>query len=437
MFVALSALLGLVSLCPALLIVGGTLLPCLIPLLVAIGVIQISLKLPPLEAQRFGKLIQPVAIVAAIPALWMLLQMLPLPMWRTAPWASLSSLAHPIWVSVAAGFSSNIAGSISIDIGATAMALARYLSIVGVILLATGVTINRDRAEAVLIGLTAATVLISLVLVGAGVFGAGLLSAQEEAEDCACLGLVLSAACACLVFERHETRRSNLGYQDAKFVYAMAACLSAFLLCAVAIGMARSGSLIFAASCGFGMFCAVFLVRRLNLGRWGAGAIGLTASIIAFVLVSGAAGHNADPRLAFVKKDPVTVELTQRILADAPFLGDGAGTFDSLLPIYQSANYSPREDDAVTASAKLSVEMGRPILWGGVITALGAVIYLLRAAANRGRDSFYAAAAASCLVTLVVLAFVNVGLSGAALPVLSGVILGLGLAQSQSRIGGV
>ncbi len=69
MFIALGVLLGLVSLCPAILIVGGTFLPCLIPLLVATGLILIALNLPPIEAQRFGKLIQPLVICAAIPAL--------------------------------------------------------------------------------------------------------------------------------------------------------------------------------------------------------------------------------------------------------------------------------------------------------------------------------------------------------------------------------
>jgi len=182
------------------------------------------------------------------------------------------------------------------------------------------------------------------------------------------------------------------------------------------------------------MFCAVFLVRRLNLGRWGAGAIGLTASVIIIALVGGAAGTNSDPRLAFVRKDPVTLELTQRILADAPFLGIGAGAFSSILPIYEFGDFGTPERGAVTAAAKLSIEMGRAALWAAVIAAAAAVIALLRASSQRGRDSFYAAAAASCLISLIVLAFINVSLFGATLPVLAVIILGLGIAQSQGRV---
>lgn len=287
MFVALGFLLGLIALASVTLFADGGFLPLLLPFLAAGGLFAIALKMPPFEAQRFGALVRPLVIGAAIPALLMLLQMAPAP----------SGLAHPVWASVRGGFSTPVAGSISVDIGATALALLRYLTLIGAMLLATAATINRDRAEAVLIALTAATTAISLTQLAAEIMGGPHTPLREEAFDCACLGVILSAACACFVFERHETRRAKLGLRDAKFVYPMAASLAAVLICAAAVGAARSGSLIFAACCGLGMFCAVFLVRRLNLGRWGAAAIGVTASVIVIALVTGAAGTNPDPAL--------------------------------------------------------------------------------------------------------------------------------------------
>ncbi len=425
MFVALGFLLSLIALASAAPFVDGDILPSLAALLAAGGLVAIAYRLPPFEAERFGALSRPLAIAAAVPAALVVLQMAPLP-------PLLSGLAHPVWASVKAGFSIPVAASISVDTGATAMALLGYLTLVGAMLLAMATTINRDRAEAVLIALTAATTAISLAALAIQLFGTPRAAASEEALDCACLGVILAAACAVLAFERHETRRAKLGLLDVKFIYPMLASLAALLICAAALVAARSGSLIFAACCGLGMFIAVFLVRRLSLGRWGAGAIGITASVIVIALVSGAAGTNPDPRLAFVKKDPVTIELTQRILADAPFLGVGAGAFSSILPIYQIGNSQERE--AVTAATKLSIEMGRTALWAAVIAAAVAVAVLLRASAKRGRDSFYAAAAASCLVSLIVLAFVNVRLFGLAVPFLAVIILGLGVAQSQGRI---
>ncbi|VTZ50085.1 conserved membrane hypothetical protein [Methylocella tundrae] len=423
MFVALGFLLGLVALSSVMPIVDGTMLPSFLPLLAAIGLVLVAVRLPPAEASRFGALVKPLVIGAAIPALWILFQMAPVP----------AGLAHPVWASVKAGFPSPVSGSITVDIGATAMALVSYLTLVGAILLATAVTINRDRAEIVLITLTGATTLLSIGLLATSIFGMAHPAAREELLDCACLGVILASACACFVYERHETRRAKLGYGDARFVYPLLASLAAFLISATAVAISRSGSVIFAACCGVGLFGAVFLVRRLSLGRWGAGAIGLTASVIVIALISGAAGTASDPRLAFVRKDPATVELTQRILADAPFFGDGAGAFSSILPIYQFGDDGAQERKAVTAAAKLSIEMGRTMLWAAVIVAGLAVVLFLRASAKRGRDSFYAATAASCIVSLIALAFINTGLFGPTLPVLSAVIIGLGLAQSQGR----
>ena len=77
--------------------------------------------------------------------------------------------------------------------------------------------------------------------------------------------------------------------------------------------------------------------------------------------------------------------------------------------------------------------MGRVMLWAAVIAAGLAAALLLRASTKRGRDSFYSSAAASCLVLLIVLAFINVSLFGQTLPMLSVIILGLGLAQSLGR----
>lgn len=425
MFVALGFLFGLIVLASMMEIVGGAILPSFLPLLAAGGLIMTALRLPAPEASRFVARVKPVAIVAAVPLLLMLMQMAPLP--------STSGLAHPVWASVRAGFSTPVAASISVDIGATAMALLRYLSLVGALFLATAMTLRRDRAEAVLIALTAAATAISLAQLASEAFGAPRLATRDEALACACLGVILAAACAVLVLERHEMRRSKLGVQDAKFLYPMLAALAAIMICAATIGSARSGSIIFAACCGFGMFCAVFLVRRLNLGRLGAAALGLTASVIVIALMSGAAGTNQDLRLAFVRKDPATIELTQRILADTPFFGVGAGAFASILPIYQFGDVDEQDRHAVTAAASLSIEMGRAALWAAIIAVAVAVAALLRASALRGRDSFYAAAAASCLVSLIVLAFINVGLFGGAAPILAVIALGLGIAQSQGR----
>jgi len=423
MSAALAILLGLLSLCPAIVTVDGPFLPCLIPFMLAAGLILVSANLAPGEAQHLSNVVsRPFVLVAAFPAVLMILQILPIPF-----------LANPVWTSVSPGFRHGIAGSISVDVGATALALVRYLSAVGVVLLAAAVATNRERAESVLFGVTGATVLISFASLLHNLFGFNVITMRDEAFDCACLGVTLTAACALLVFERHETRRINTGQIRKKYFLSSVACLTGFIICASAIAVARSGSLIFAAGSGFLTFAAVAAIRRWALGRLGAAAIGVTAAVIAAALVTVAAS-DPDPRFAFVKKDVASVELTQRILSDSPFFGTGAGSFSALLPIYQTNNSGSRDTAAVTSAAQFSIEMGKAMLWLAVLAASFAVFTLLRGAWRRGRDSFYAAAAGACLVTLMNLAFVNVGLSGSAIVLLSATIFGLGLTQSKGRV---
>lgn len=423
MSVALAILLGLLSLCPAIVTVDGPVIPCLIPLLLAAGLILVSVKLPPGEAQHMATVVsRPFLVVAAFPAVLMIMQMLPLPF-----------LTNPVWTSVSTGFPHGVAGTVSVDIGATAIALARYLSAIGAIVLAAAVAINRERAESVLLGAAAATVLISFAALFHDLFDFNFLAMREEALDCACLGVTLSAACAILVLERHETRRYNPGPTQEKLLLASLACLTAFLICAGAVAAARSGSLAFAAASGFLTLCAAVAIRRWALGRLGAAAIGVTAAVIAAALATVAAS-DPDLRFAFVKKDTGAVELTRRLLSDAPFFGDGAGSFDALLPIYQASSSGSSATEAVTAAAKLSIEMGKATLWIFVAVAAFAVFVLLRGASRRRRDWCYAAAAGACLVTLMNLAFINVGLSGAAIALLSATIFGVGLSQSRGRV---
>lgn len=424
MFVALGFLLGSIVLCVASSFLDATLLPALIPLLIAGGLALVALNAPVAEAERFAVLSRPVAICALAPAIWMLAQMAPLPF---------SNLAHPVWKSVASGFSHPPTGSISVDIGATALALARYATLVGAFLLTAALTINRERAETVLVALAGAATLCAALVIGLELYGDPSAAVREEGASVACLGVILNAALACYVFERHETRRAKLGFSTAKFLYPMAATVIAFAICVAAIGLAWSGSLVFAAASGFGAFAAIVVVRRLNLGRWGAGALAATGAVIVFALISGAVDADSDARLTFVRKDAATLELTQRILADTPPAGAGAGVFASIVPIYRSAAPDAGEARAATAAAQLSIEMGRPALWICLAAALCAAALLVHAAAKRGRDSFFAAAAAASLLTLVILAFINVSLFAPALPFLAAAISGLGLAQSRSR----
>ena len=76
------------------------------------------------------------------------------------------------------------------------------------------------------------------------------------------------------------------------------------------------------------------------------------------------------------------------MLADSPWMGIGAGTFASLLPIYQGAGDTMINPAAPTAAVEIAIELGRPMLWALILAVLIGIIMLLRGALHRGRDSF-------------------------------------------------
>ena len=81
MSAALAILLGLLSLCPAIVTVDGPFLPCLIPFMLAAGLILVSANLAPGEAQHLSNVVsRPLFLVAAFPAVLMILQILPIPL---------------------------------------------------------------------------------------------------------------------------------------------------------------------------------------------------------------------------------------------------------------------------------------------------------------------------------------------------------------------
>lgn len=419
---ALFILVSLLCLCPALATFGGAVLENSVPLFVSAGLAVCALKMPDGERKLLAAVLPlSFAIAAAAPAAFMIVQMLPLPF-----------LANPVWTSVSPGFSQDLAGRISVDIGATATVLARYFSLVGAGVLSAAVATDRFRAGIVLSAAVAAIVVISLASLWSGLTALPFSINRSEALDCACLGVTLSAASAIRALERYETRRVRPKQSNVKSVFGAPACFAAFLICGSAIAEARSTSLNFAAAAGFLTFGAAAAVRRLNLGWFAVAAFGIVAVTITAALAAVAA-KGPDPRLAFSQSESAA-ELSQRMLGDSPILGAGAGTFSALVPIYRPSGGGPQESEAATPAAQLSIEMGRGAFWLAIIAAFYAVYVLLRGAASRGRDYFYAAGAAACILTAIILAFMNTGIAGQAFSLLTTILWGLGIAQSKSRV---
>src|SRR5450631_1503350 len=173
MFPAPLFLVLLIVTTPVILIFDGPIIHGLVIAVMAVSVAIVALRFRPGEAGFLSSVIRPMAIVAAVPALWMLVQVLPL---------KNVGLANPIWESAAAALERPLAGSISIDPGATLISLARYLSMAAIAFVAAAVAVDRHRAEWILFALTIATTLIGLLILTASLGGLTVFSGYDDSS---------------------------------------------------------------------------------------------------------------------------------------------------------------------------------------------------------------------------------------------------------------
>jgi hypothetical protein len=122
---------------PAIVFVDGTLVYGVVAAAVAIALGAVALEVRPGEAVHLLKVLRPAALPLLLPPGWMVLQLVPMPL----------GWSHPIWASAAEVLSGLTYGHISIDLGATAIAVIRYLTAIGIVVVATAVSIDRTLAE--------------------------------------------------------------------------------------------------------------------------------------------------------------------------------------------------------------------------------------------------------------------------------------------------
>ncbi len=425
-------LLLVVLLCasPAVLLFDGPMMHGIVAGVTAIGMVLISRTMRPGETTFFLSIARPAAALAAVPALWMLVQVLPL-----------RAVVHPMWTSAEVAIGHPVTGAISIDIGASVMALGQYLTIAAIAFWAGAVAVDRQRAEWILFSLMAATGLIGLTMVAVDVFGLTMLNAgaapfkRSQAIDCVGMGVVLAAAAGMRTFERYETRHSSPDRSVSLLMTTFAACGLAFAVCVASVILGSQDATLVATGYGVATIAAVVLIRRLGFGPWGTAAIVVPAVAVAtFLAVGYPAARSKAFSLAFATGSPASLtSLGQRVLDDAPLMGTGAGTFAAIAPVYRDINDQEVLSTAPTAAAAMAIELGRPMLWLVVAAMAGAIVILFQASLQRGRDSFYPAAGAGCLVTLLFLSFMNAGTLGTGAAMITAAILGLAFAQHKSR----
>jgi hypothetical protein len=423
----LLALLVLAS--PLFLIFDGPIAYGIVAAATAVLVAVVGLRTRPGEAGFLSSLILPVAIVSAIPALVILIQLIPL---------SSVGLANPVWQSAAAALSRPVLGSVSVDPGATLISLARYISIVALAFVAAAVGIDRHRAYWLLCALTTASTFAALIGVATRLGSFKLLNIEDSAplaaaaSDYAGLGVILAIAMALCTLDRTNAPSSS-GKSQSSWLFLL--CLVAIVVCSLAVFTSATRGAYFALACGIATMVVATVMRRFRFDVWGYSAIVLIAVTVGVaVLALRSDERMVDLTVAFANSPQApTVVLTRRILAETSWLGTGAGTFAAIQPIYRDIAELAAGNSAPTAAAAIAIEMGRPFLWACVVGGIALAIMLLRGAASRGRDSFYSAAGASCVIAMTILLFNNNGVLGTSVLVVAATAVGMAIAQSKSR----
>lgn len=360
----------------------------------------------------------------------MLLQLLPVP---------LGTIENPVWRSTAAAIPGNASGHLSIDLGFTLRALFGYLGLISLTLITSVLTRNCDRAGTILFALCAITTFAAgelLLLGGFSVFNPGnrLNDLLASLVAPAAFGVILNAAFVVRTIKYRDTGSRWLASSRA-YLGMMLFGTFGVTICLIDLVFLTTYDILLAVLSGLTMMGLVVLSRRLGLRRWTLATVGIAALVAwgGVVALRFTASPSVSPLLRFARVDSAEAGApVMRMISDINWAGAGVGSYHALATIHRDSTGVPG-DKPINAATKVLLE------WGGLgtivllVPPLQLLIVLFRGALSRGRDSFYAAAAAACVVTAFLETYCDTSFSYVTVQILGAVILGLGLSQSTGR----
>jgi hypothetical protein len=428
-FTTYIGLVALILITPASMFADDSFAAAIVGLLAATVAAIASQEIRPGEAAHLARVARRKWPIALIPAAFLVLQL--------SPWPA-TGLSRSIWDTAAQALGRSLWPSITIDPGATVLALGRYLCFLATVAVAAAISIDRARAEHILLVLVGVCCAVAWILIGHDIGGFASLGPASGPRaamvETSVLGAVFAACAVVLTVERYETRHQRGQISWNLTVALLGAAVVALLSFAAALALSGMGHAQFAAACGLVTVAIIVLVRRLGLGPWAAAFLSAAAAIAVVAVVASRASPPADATLRYAAAPSQLVAMTGRMLGDIGWAGTGAGTFHALAPIYLNVDPSGTiSSNAPTFAAKLVIETGRASLWGFIGLMAALVALMVRGALSRGRDSFYAMAAAAAGVATLVEAFGDAGLSNSGVSILVAAAFGLGLSQSVSR----
>src|SRR3569832_2215159 len=163
--------------------------------LAALAIASLGISARAADINVAAKAIKGLKAATAIPAIWMIVQLLPTPIG-----------AHSVWAYADAALGQHRWGHISLDLGRTVLALAFYTANIALAVAAIFVARDRRRAELILTALTAISALtVAGLLIGKWGLIAGVTNPDEILSGVGGLGILLSLTSVVRALERSES----------------------------------------------------------------------------------------------------------------------------------------------------------------------------------------------------------------------------------------
>jgi hypothetical protein len=423
-------LVVLIAASPVLAIAPGWLGPQLLTLSVAIMLFLLP-GAPDADVQSSMAIFKPLAAMALLPAAWMLLQIVPVP---------LGSIDHPVWRSAAAALEETLPGHVSIDLGYTLRGFFGYLSLISLTFLTAILTRNRDRAETLLFALCTITTFLAVELIlfrdmAAFKSDNSPTNLTGSLVALAAFGIILNVAFIVRAAERYVTRAKREPQSLRSYVGIMLLGVIGTVVCLIAMISSTTYDNLLATAFGLIVFGLIVLIRRLSLRRWTAVTVGAAVFVACagVIALRSSANSSVSPLFRFTKIESAdAADATLRMIADASWAGSGVGSYQALAAIYRDVAGVPGQT-AMNTITSMVLEWGRGGLLIAIVLLLQLLVLLFRGALSRGRDSFYAAAAAACLVTAFCEAYCDASFTTLTVQLIAAIVVGLGLSQSIGR----
>jgi hypothetical protein len=412
------ALVLLIALAPAYGIIRGNTSTGLVAAVAAVTLVSSTANLRRGAVRNLTVVLRSaLGVMLLTPLAWMVVQLVPEP---------LGWFSDPVWASTSAALNMPIAGSISIDTGATLLVVARYCAVLATALTVAALASDRRLAAGTLYLLAAMAGIVAATQITHDLGYSHLLHSSDGESGSvliATIGIVVS--CSLLIRLYGQLSRKRISVQ-LRTMISFIGITAGLILCTLSLLISGNGAGLFAAFFGAGVPISVFAVRKWSLRIWGRlGVLAIASMALVGFLAVTPIKTDADPALALSRDQSPAAEL---MLSNVPLLGTGAGSLQDILPVYRQLN-APASPPSVTAAAVIAAEMGKSFLWLLVGALAFAAAGLIRDSTRRRRDYIYAAGGAGILLAFSLLIFVCSNVLGLPASLLAGAALGLACAQ--------